>query len=307
MPRLSSAFESPPIPGSLPALLDNLGVESHLAQLAIILGRDGLPSAPEVNRADIEPLPYLDYHLVFILLCIYRSANNKREIKRYDYLIEARKYYYRAHYHVMVAFHRLQDAYSYSQQLEREKMKLKRSGFSKLGDLKTIEATIQRNYIDVAFRLHEVDEHRKRRIEITNSFSTMKHDFLESEMPRLNYIGKQAYHRYLETQGKKYPNIIQRKKNSPSLQNTTNKIPKKKAPAHPHSPPATEPSSESQQPSERLSPDLFFQDRSLSGMLNDEISEEALMREVAHISRPVQPVAGNGEEGEGNELDFLEM
>lgn len=203
MSSFSSVFEAPP--GQLFAPYEDPSVEfAHIVQTSILLGQDGSPAAPEVNYHIIEPLPHVDYHLIYVLLNLcYGGKMNKREVKRYDYLIDARKHYYRSHYLFMLAFSNLQDAHAYGLQLDHEKTKLEESGSGTAEDLETIATAMQSNYMDLNYCLGELVERRRRRLHVTTWFSSMKYDFIRSEMSRLTFVGKQAYLRNKQLQGRR--------------------------------------------------------------------------------------------------------
>ena len=204
MSRLSADFEALTGHGSLPTALEDPGFERfHIVPMSIMLGRDSSPSALEASFASIEPLPHIDYHLIHTLLnfCCGGRAN-KREMKRYDYLIDARKSYFQSHRLFTRAFNGLQDAYAYGLQLEHKKMKLEKSGSGKVKDLEIVASQIQKNYMDLNYRLGEALERQRRRQQLTAWFSTMKNDFIKSEMPRLSYVGKQIYRRNMHQEGR---------------------------------------------------------------------------------------------------------
>ncbi|KAL2055812.1 hypothetical protein ABVK25_004056 [Lepraria finkii] len=75
-------------------------------------------SDDEGNATQIEPLPNLDYHLLYTLIQLARPYLFKRDLKRFEYLAGARKLYYQCHYKFPSAFRTLQDLSSQSDVLD---------------------------------------------------------------------------------------------------------------------------------------------------------------------------------------------
>lgn len=207
MSRLSSAFEAAPEPGSMLAQLEQSVVESpFIAKMAIMLAHEDASGIANVN-ASAEPLPDIDYHLVYTLIAL-AGRLDKRELKPFDYLIDARKSYYRSHAYFQAAFVCLQDAQAYGQLLEQKHLMLEKSGSAAATpgstaakELENTETALRNNYRTMYLCLGEVESRRKRRERITTWFSTMKHFFIKTQMPRLIYVGKKAFQRAMELEG----------------------------------------------------------------------------------------------------------
>ena len=197
MSRLSSAFEAPPEQGSMLAHLEGNALESSfVAKMAILLAHedaDGL--------ASVEPLPHLDYHLIHALTNI-AARFDKRAVKLFDYLIDGRKYYYNSHSSFHTAFVCLQDTRAYGLLLEREKTKLAKLGSTAAKELESNEIAIRKNYHALHVCYLKVHACKKSRAEATTRFSQMKYYFLNTQMPRLTYIGKKVYQNAMESERK---------------------------------------------------------------------------------------------------------
>jgi hypothetical protein len=199
MARLSSLFESRPEPGSILALLEASGSGArHLANTAIDLAQRESPfrADPEYG-ADVEPLPLIDYHLLSTLLNYCRPNLTLRELKRFDYLADARRLYYKAHFDFEYFYRGMQDVYARGTILEMEKQKLELSGASNLRELEWNQAARIENLQEQEKALENLETRRKNREQCTAWFSNMKVEFLNSEMPRLVYVGKHLFHNSL--------------------------------------------------------------------------------------------------------------
>ncbi|MCJ1262865.1 hypothetical protein MMC22_002735 [Lobaria immixta] len=189
MSRLSSAFEAPPESGSMLAQLEESVLESPFtAKMAIILSNDDASGSTN-TLASVEPLPYIDYHLVYTLIAL-AGRYDKRELKPFDYLIDARKCYYRSHSYFQVAFVCLQDTRAYGLQLEREHMRLVNLGSGAAKELENNQIALRKNYRALYRCLTEVEIRSKNRERTTKWFSKMKYLFLHTQMSRLIYIGQ---------------------------------------------------------------------------------------------------------------------
>lgn len=201
MSRLSSAFEAPPEPESMLARLEESVVDSpFMAKLAIMLAHEdasGLANVPPST----EPLPHIDYHLVYTLIAL-AGRLDKRELKTFDYLIDARNSYYKSHRNFRDAFNCLQDTRAYGLLLERENVKLAKLGSTAAKELESNEIALRKNYQDLCRWLNEVESRRKDREQITTWFSKMKYVFFSTQMARLIYVGKKAFQRAMTLQGK---------------------------------------------------------------------------------------------------------
>ncbi|MCJ1464135.1 methylglyoxal reductase (NADPH-dependent) gre2 [Pseudocyphellaria aurata] len=237
-------------PGSMLAQLEQSHLESpFIAKMAIMLAHEdpcGIANVP----ACVEPLPHIDYHLVYSLIAL-AGRLDKRQLKPFDYLIDARKSYYRSHSYFQAAFVCLQDAQAYGQLLEKKYLELEKSGSAALKELESTEIALRRNYRTMYHCLGEVESRRKKRERTTTWFSKMKYIFIKTQMPRLIFIGKKTYQRAMELQGR---------------------------PIRPKSPVAPLQNRESQT---EATPPQF---ESLSGMLNTDMSEEDLLHAAARIN-----------------------
>ena len=195
MARLSSAFESRPEPGSILALLEANGSDArHLANTAIGLAqRESLFAANALYGPEVEPLPVIDYHLLSILLHLCRPNLTMRELKRFDYLADARGFYYRAHHDFEYIYRGLQDVYACGIILDKEKQKLELLGAAKAKELDWNQTARIRNLEEKEQVLQNLEERRKSRERCTAWFSNMKLDFLKIDMPRLLYVGKHVF------------------------------------------------------------------------------------------------------------------
>lgn len=73
---------------------------------------------------DIEPPPLLDYNIIHILIGVARPFLDQHDIKRWDYLADARRKYFEVHQNFYKAFHDLQDAQAYEKIMVRRKAEL---------------------------------------------------------------------------------------------------------------------------------------------------------------------------------------
>ena len=200
MARLSSAFESRPESGSILDLLEAQcsNARRHLANTAI--GLQGLAQrgsifGPHPNYGpDIEPLPVIDYHLLSILINLSRPSLDPRDLKRFDYLADARKNYYRAHQEFEYCYRGLQDVAANGIILDEEKQRLEASGVSQK-ELENNQSARMKNYGDKEKALGQLEQRRRNREKITAWFSNMKVDFLVGDMPRLVFVGRHVYQR----------------------------------------------------------------------------------------------------------------
>lgn len=195
MARLSSAFESRPEPGSILALLEANGSDArHLANTAIGLAqRESLFAANPFYGPEVEPLPVIDYHLLSILINLCRPNLSIKELKRFDYLADSRGFYYRAHHDFEYFYRGLQDVFACGVILDQQKQQLELSGPSKLRELEWNHIARIKNLEEKERVLENLQQRRKAREQCTAWFSAMKLDFINSDMPRLLYVGKHVY------------------------------------------------------------------------------------------------------------------
>ncbi|MCJ1428344.1 hypothetical protein MMC29_006253 [Sticta canariensis] len=250
MSRLSSAFEAPLERGSMLAQLEgNVLESSFMAKMAIVLAHEDADAL-----ASVEPLPHIDYNLVHALIKV-AGGTDKRAVKLFDYLIDGRKYYYNSHSSFHTAFVRFQDTRAYGLLLEREKTKLAKLGSSAAKELESNEIALRKNYHALHLCLEEVYACRENRAQATTQFSKMKYLFLNTQMPRLIYVGKKMYQNAMEAEGQ---------------------------PSHPVPPvPASQPCVTQT----AVAPPHF---ESLTGMLNTDMNEEDLLNVATRINNHAQ-------------------
>lgn len=171
---------------------------------AIILARD-CPTADngQSNRLYIEPLPELDYDLIYSLLSLRRAQGYTRELACCDLLVKSRKLYYKIQRDFQGVFYALQDSYSHSMLLDQENERLKKAGPVKASQLLYNENERQRNSQTLRHYLEKFDYLHKKRETATRNFSQMKVNFVKYEMPQLIAIGKAAYSQATNCQGKR--------------------------------------------------------------------------------------------------------
>ena len=182
----------------LAQLEGNVLESSFMAKMAIVLAHEDADTL-----ASVEPLPHIDYHLVHALISLAAQID-KRAVKPFDYLIDGRKYYYNSHSSFHTAFVRFQDTRAYGLLLEREKTKLAKLGSTAAKERESNEIALRKNYHALYLCLQEVHACQESRAQATTRFSEMKYFFLNTQMPRLIYIGKKVHQRAMEEKRKLY-------------------------------------------------------------------------------------------------------
>lgn len=177
--------------------------------VAIMLARD-YPTADigQSNRLYIEPLPELDYDLIYNLLSLRRAQGYTRELTCCDLLVKSRKLYYKIQRDFQGVFYALQDSYSHSTLLDQENERLKKAGPIKASQLLYNENERQRNSQTLRHYLEKFDHLHNKRETTTKHFSRMKVNFIKYDMPQLIAIGKAAYSQATNCQGKKTPLVL---------------------------------------------------------------------------------------------------
>ncbi|KAK3173072.1 hypothetical protein OEA41_006401 [Lepraria neglecta] len=162
-------------------------------------------SDKEGNTTQIEPLPNLDYHLLYTLIQLARPYLPKRDLKRFDYLADARKLYYQCHYKFQSAFRALQDLSSQSDMLDTRHASLTHSQNLPLTDGQNTAAptlteelhilTVRRrtNEQETRAALAEVKKRKEGMERACGWFSSLKWRFLNTEVGVLVEVGKQVY------------------------------------------------------------------------------------------------------------------
>lgn len=195
MSRSSSAFETKPEPGSILALLEsNDSTTGYIPKIAIILSDDdALFGADFDYNVEAEPLPEINYNAINLLLSICRSCLDKRELKRYDYLAEARVDYYKAHFKFERIYRSLQDANAYGRILTDQMKELKKAGEAKAKEIGYNKAAQSENAKALKALAPSVRNYAQRRNRVTSWFSHMKLAFIRNEIPRLLYVAQHLY------------------------------------------------------------------------------------------------------------------
>ncbi|CAD6566838.1 MAG: hypothetical protein ASARMPREDX12_008843 [Alectoria sarmentosa] len=160
------------------------------------------PSTPTV----IEPLPPLDYFLINQLIALARPHLTARELKRMDYMADARRSFYECHHKFQVAYRGLLDAYACAQILDAEFEHLRRQladniiaddhGAGVAGTHRQLGAIgVQRrqNNEDLRLGLENLGARTRNRQHVAAWYSDLKMLFLRDEMPWLVALGKQTY------------------------------------------------------------------------------------------------------------------
>lgn len=171
----------------------------NLARTNIRLFRDEIPHDTVMRlNFDLEPAPYLDYHLFNVLVSFPERAIGSHIRKTLEDIIDARKDYFRSHKEYRIAFCRLQDAWAYGVILEQDKLQLVNSGTANAEQLENQETALQKNDVDLAQVYAIAVEKREMRRRLTATFSQAKESFLKNELSLLVFLGKHLYKRHLE-------------------------------------------------------------------------------------------------------------
>ncbi|KAL9067606.1 MAG: hypothetical protein Q9161_006795 [Pseudevernia consocians] len=152
----------------------------------------------------IEPLPKLDYLLIYQLVAIARPHLNKHQLKSIEYMVDARGSFYVGHHKCQVAYRDLLDAYACAEILDRKVEELRRrlehaltaegNGTATVRQhLCAIEIQRRSNNEDMRICLARLRAKTKNRQKIAALFSNLKFVFLKNEMPWLVALGKQRY------------------------------------------------------------------------------------------------------------------
>lgn len=170
-----------------------------LARTNIRLFRDEIPHSTVMRlNLDLEPAPHLDYHLFNVLVSFPERAIGSHNRKTLEYIIDARKDYFRSHEEYRIAFCRLQDAWAYGVILEQDRMQLVNSGTANAKQLENNAIALQKNDVDLAQVYAIAIQKREMRKRLTTAFSQSKESFLKNEASLLVFLGKHLYKRHLE-------------------------------------------------------------------------------------------------------------
>lgn len=191
------------------AILDHRSPTSHhVFKTSMALSADPPSSA-------IEPLPHINYFLVNHLIRLARPHITKHQLKRVEYVVDARRSFYEGHAKFQVAYRDLLDAYACAQTLEKKDEELKKRLADTLAandgsnqtatNTTTTTVALLRNHIaavelqrrnnndDMRIRLDALNVRTKSRQHVAAWFSELKLVFLRDEMPRLVALTKQLY------------------------------------------------------------------------------------------------------------------
>ena len=168
----------------------------------------------------MEPLPQLNYLLIYRLIALARPHLNKHQRKRLDYVVDGRHSYYESHAKQQVAYRELSDANACAVILDMEiknlKLKLEdalsavegegnNDSNSKVAALRTrlddLETQRVRNNEDVRVGTKLLELRTKMRQHVSAWFSDLKVIFLRDEVPWLVALGKKCYQHAMEQEG----------------------------------------------------------------------------------------------------------
>ncbi|KAL6717371.1 hypothetical protein ACLMJK_005286 [Lecanora helva] len=199
-----------PAPGSMDALLESRSRES----VQLLKTQIAINSPHEVTR-DCEPLPELDYHMLYVLINVLRPYLSKRDLKRFDYVAQTRKWYFVGLAKFQEAYRELEDANAYAKILDKQFDELAQEYSKTISSspnestspdpdieqhvitlnrkMATIELARRKNNQDLQRLLSVVDRRTKARDHSTAFFSDLKRKFSQREVPALMEMGKHFY------------------------------------------------------------------------------------------------------------------
>lgn len=170
-----------------------------LARTNIRLFRDEIPRGTAMRlNLDLEPAPYLDYHLFNVLVSFPGRVIGSHNRTTLEHIIDARRDYFRSHEEYRIAFCRLQDVRAYGVILEQDKMQLANSGTANAKQLENNAIALQKNDVELAQVYTITIQKREMRKRLTTTFSQRKESFLKNELSLLVFLGKHLYKRHLE-------------------------------------------------------------------------------------------------------------
>lgn len=141
-----------------------------------------------------EPLPHIDYNLLFLLIRLVHAQLDNHGKKRYDYLIEARRYYYIGHAKFQEAFRELQDANAYGIILQKQAEQIdpiqatgaeNKTTTTAAPQITPLERARRANNEELRHLLLTVRHCAQARDHATSWLSSLKWEFLQVEMPPL--------------------------------------------------------------------------------------------------------------------------
>ena len=156
-------------------------------------------------KPDVEPPPRINYHSLHVMLDLCRNRLPKHYLKRWDYLVDARKRYYYIHYKFYSEFHGLQDLRAFEEVLVTRKGDLveqirawEKEGVTgaivnkKKRDLEDMMYQIEKNRAEMPVLIEKVKELAKTRDQAASWLSEMKLTLLREHMHPLVYYVKKA-------------------------------------------------------------------------------------------------------------------
>ena len=157
---------------------------------------------------DPEPLPVINYLLMNHLISVARPYIQKRQLKRIEYLIDARRSFYEAHSKHQTAYRDLADAEACATILDKAIDEASTELAERLAEDKDVESAYTKkrrqrivdlkeqrvkNDVDLVVRMQEVERLNKTRQDVSLWFSNLKTIFLEDEMPWLTALAGELY------------------------------------------------------------------------------------------------------------------
>ena len=172
-------------PSTLPPAFYSPTLFKSSIQLSLPPSSSSSSSSP--TTTSIEPLPHLNYHLLHLLIALARPHLTKRELKRYDYLADARRCYYEALYKFQRAYRELLDAYSHGEALDHEFDAVANRTRGEQGEeegggvrqLCEVELARRKNNQHMRDLLEAVREKSRMRAAVTAWFSNLKWTFMK--------------------------------------------------------------------------------------------------------------------------------
>ena len=179
-----------------PRWLDTvLNCEAHISCTAATLTQDSVQDPKRsFLESDCEPLPPIDYALMHGLIFVNPTLN-KHDKKRFDYIIDARKLYFDTHNQFQAAYRSLQDLYAHSVTLDKQKAEYESQGLMDLENMRYNERARALTLREMRSLLPEMMKLHRKRTDVAIYFSDMKLKFLQTDVPRLVYIGRKVYQR----------------------------------------------------------------------------------------------------------------
>lgn len=165
-----------------------------------------------MEPSSIEPLPHINYFLLNRLVALARPHLTRHQLKRLDYVVDARRSFYESHAKHGAAYRDLLDADACAETLDQKFKELT----SRLADavsidsnnvpsirkdISDVEKQQMNNNEDMRVRLLNLEEKTKTRQHVAAWFSELKVVFLRDEMPWLVALGKQCYQWAMAQQG----------------------------------------------------------------------------------------------------------